>query len=105
MRVEVFTQFIYARYNAFARDYAALLSLQLLTVTAIILAIESRIGVDESGAYESGGDRGTADLELGAWRYPALLLPIAIALLAIVLPIAIFWMWLNTGGPGYQSAA
>ncbi|AGB30670.1 binding-protein-dependent transport systems inner membrane component [Natrinema pellirubrum DSM 15624] len=102
MRVEVFTQFIYARYNAFARDYAALLSLQLLTVTVIILAIESRIGADDSGAYESGGDRGTADLELGAWRYPALLLPIAIALLAIGLPIAIFTMWLNTGGPGYQ---
>ena len=102
MRVEVFTQFIYARYNAFARDYAALLSLQLLTVTAVILAIESRIGVDESGAYESGGHRGTADLELGRWRYLVLLFPIGIALLAIALPIAIFGMWLFTGGPGYQ---
>ncbi|MFA9417682.1 ABC transporter permease [Natrinema sp. HArc-T2] len=102
MRVEVFTQFIYARYNAFARDYAALLSLQLLTVTAIVLALESRIGVDESGAYESSGHRGNADLELGSWRYVVLLLPAAIALLAIVLPIAIFGTWLTAGGPGYQ---
>ncbi|QSW99910.1 ABC transporter permease [Haloterrigena alkaliphila] len=102
MRVEVFTQAIYARFHAHARDYAALLSLQLLTVTAVILALESRIGVDESGAYESSGHRGTAELDLGAWRYPALLLPAAIGLLAIVLPIAIFGMWLSTGGPGYQ---
>ena len=102
MRVEVFTQFIYARYNAFARDYAALLSLQLLTVTAIILAIESRIGVDESNAYESGGHRGSADLELGRWKYLALLLPVAIALIALALPIGIFAMWLFSGGPGYQ---
>ncbi|SEW12578.1 ABC transporter permease [Natrinema salifodinae] len=102
MRVEVFTQFIYARYNAFARDYAALLSVQLLTVTAIILAIESRIGVDESGAYESGGHRGTADLDLGAWRYVAILLPTVIGLLSIALPIAVFGMWLFSGGPGYQ---
>ncbi|QLG49123.1 ABC transporter permease [Natrinema halophilum] len=101
MRVEVFTQFIYAR-HVFARDYAALLSLQLLTVSAIILAIESRLGVDESGAYESSSHRGSIGLELGAWRYPALLLPIVVSLLAIVLPIAIFGMWLTTGGPGYQ---
>ncbi|WP_254531505.1 ABC transporter permease [Natrinema gelatinilyticum] len=102
MRVEVFTQFIYARYNAFARDYAALLSLQLLTVTAIILAMESRIGVDESEAYESGGHRGSVDLELGKWRYPVLLLPTAVSVLALALPIAIFGMWLFSGGPGYQ---
>ncbi|WP_049921554.1 ABC transporter permease [Halopiger djelfimassiliensis] len=104
MRVEVFTQYIYARYHAFDRGYAALLSLQLLTVTVIILAIESRIGADDSGAYESGGHRGTADLGLGRWRYLALLLPTAVALVAIVLPIAIFGMWLVSGGPGYQGS-
>ncbi|MFB6302127.1 MAG: ABC transporter permease [Haloferacaceae archaeon] len=101
MRVEVFTQFIYARYNAFMRDYAALLSLQLFAVTAVILAIESRIGVDESGAYASSGKRGGADLELGAWRYPATLLPAGVGLIAILLPVAIFGMWLVRSGPGY----
>jgi len=101
MRVEVFTQFIYARYGAFMRDYAALLSLQLLAVTAAILAIESRIGVDGSGAYAGRGNRGAADLRLGAWRYPATLLPAGVTLLAIVLPIAIFGLWLIRGGPGY----
>ncbi|WP_247729976.1 ABC transporter permease [Halovivax limisalsi] len=102
MRVEVFTQFIYARQKAHDLDYAALLSLQLLTVTAIILALESRIGADDAGAYESGGSRGSADLDLGIWRYLALALPITVVLLAIVLPVAIYWMWLHTGGPGYE---
>ncbi|MFB6352830.1 MAG: ABC transporter permease [Halobacteriales archaeon] len=101
MRVEVFTQFIYARYNAFMRDYAALLSLQLLAVTAVILAIESRIGVDRSGAYASKGSRGAVELDLGRWRYLGLVLPVGVGLAAIILPVAIFTMWLARGGPGY----
>jgi len=99
----VFTQFIYAQYNAFARDYAAVLSLQLLAVTAVILAIESRIGVDESGAYESSGSRGALDVDLGVWRYPARLVPVFVGVLSIALPVAIFGMWLTRGGPGYEA--
>ncbi|MDY6817045.1 MAG: iron ABC transporter permease [Halobacteriales archaeon] len=105
MRVEVFTQFIYARYNAFMRDYAALLSLQLFAVTAVILAIESRIGIDESGAYESRSSQGSIDLELGRWRYPATLLPATVGLVAILLPVGIFGMWLVRTGPGYASGS
>lgn len=101
MRVEVFTQFIYARYNAFMRDYAALLSLQLLAVTAVILAVESRIGIDERGAYSSRGTRGVINADLGRWRFPAMLLPALVGLIAILLPIAIFGMWLVRTGPGY----
>ena len=103
MRVEVFTQFIYAQYNAFARDYAAVLSLQLLVVTAVSLAIESRIGVDESGAYESSGSRGALGIDLGVWRYPALIVPVVVGVLSLVLPVAIFGMWLTRGGPGYEA--
>ncbi|UWG47855.1 ABC-type Fe3+ transport system, permease component [Halanaeroarchaeum sp. HSR-CO] len=105
MRVEVFTQFIYARYNAFMRDYAALLSLQLFAVTAVILAIESRIGVDESGAYASSANRGAATLDLGRWRYPAMLVPAGIGLVAIVLPVGIFAIWLLRTGPGYATGS
>jgi len=101
MRVEVFTQFIYARYNAFMREYAALLSLQLLAVTAVILAVESRIGIDERGAYSSRSSRGAVNFDLGAWRYPVMLLPATVGLIAILLPIAIFGMWLVRSGPGY----
>ncbi len=102
MRVEVFTQFIYARYNGFMQDYAALLSLQLLGVTAVILALESRIGADDSGAYGSRGYRGGTRFALGRWRHLASLLPATIALLAIALPVGIFATWLSRGGPGYD---
>ncbi|MBV0922983.1 iron ABC transporter permease [Halomicroarcula limicola] len=105
MRVEVFTQFIYARYNGFMRDYAALLSLQLFAVTAVILAIESRVGADDSGAYASGGDRGAFDLDLGLWRYPAAILPAAVGLVAILLPVGIFGVWFLRSGPGYATGS
>jgi iron(III) transport system permease protein len=103
MQVEVFTQFIYARYNAFMRDYAALLSLQLLVVTTVILTIESRIGAEGEDAYASREERGrgAVDFDLGAWRYPATLLLAAVAAVAILLPVGIFAMWLLRGGPGY----
>ena len=105
MGVEVFTQFIYARYNAFMRDYAALLSLQLLAVTVVILALESRVGSDRRGAYESRGSRGAATLDLGRGRFLAALLPAAVATVAILLPVAIFGLWLLRGGPGYETGA
>ncbi|MFB6184167.1 MAG: ABC transporter permease [Haloarculaceae archaeon] len=105
MRVSVFTQFIFARYNAFMREYAALLSLQLLGVTVVVLAIESRIGVDESGAYASRSGGGGVDLDLGSWRYPALLLPVAVGLVAIALPVGVFGLWLLQSGPGYAAGS
>lgn len=105
MRVEVFTQFIYARYNAFARDYAALLSVQLFAVTAVILAVESRIGVDDSAAYESRANRGAISLDLGWLRYAAVAVPALIGLLALAVPVGIFGMWLVRTGPGYASGA
>ena len=102
MNLEVFTQFIYSRHTAHMRGYAALLSVQLLAVTGVILAAESRIGADDSGAYASRGNRGAAELDLGLWRYPAMVLPALVALLALALPIGIFAMWLFRGGPGYE---
>ena len=104
MRLQVFTQFIYAQHDAFARDYAVLLSLHLVAVTVLILAVESRIGADDAGAYTSRGNRGGATVSLGAWRYPATLLPIAITVFAILVPIGIFGTWLVRGGIGYSLA-
>ncbi|MFC7138277.1 ABC transporter permease [Halosimplex aquaticum] len=104
MNLEVFTQFIYSRHNAHMGGYAALLSLQLLAVTGVVLAAESRIGADDSGAYASRGNRGAAELDLGLWRFPAMAFPALVAVLALVLPIGIFGLWLVRGGPGYEFA-
>ena len=103
MRVEVFTQFIYGRFDAFQQGYAALLSLQLLAVTGVILLLESRIGADDEGAYESRGSRGAFGFDLGVFRYPAMALPAAIGLLAVGLPLGIFTAWLFRPGTGLAS--
>ncbi len=103
MRVEVFTQFIYARYNAFMREYAALLSLQLLAVTAIILYAEAQLGVDTEGAYGGQRQTDTPAIRLGWWRYPATLLPAGIGLVSIGLPVLIFGLWMVQTGPGYAT--
>ena len=105
MRVEVFTQFIYARYDGFLDNYVALLSVQLFAVAAVILVLESKISTDDADAYTSRGRRGATVLSLGRWRYPAMALPAAIGLVAIALPIGIFGMWLVRTGPGYATGA
>ncbi|MFB6200830.1 MAG: ABC transporter permease [Halorhabdus sp.] len=97
MGVEVFTQAIYARYRNLMRPDAALLSIQLLGVTAAILYLESQIGVDDERAYESQGHRGGAVIELGNWRYVAALLPATVATLAVALPVIVFTLWLSSG--------
>ncbi|QGN08020.1 iron ABC transporter permease [Halorhabdus sp. CBA1104] len=103
MGVEVFTQFIYARYQNLMRPYAALLSLQLLGVTAAILYLESQLGADDEGAYASRGSRGGALIKLGNWRYVAALVPATVALLAVALPVAVFGLWLTGDGAGYNT--
>lgn len=103
MGVEVFTQAIYARYSNLMRPWAALLSVQLLGVTAAILYLESQVGADDEGAYRSRGTRGGAVLELGGFRYVAALVPTVVAGLAVVLPVVVFGLWLSTDAGGYTA--
>ena len=101
MRVEVFTQVIYARYDGFMQDYAVLLALELLAVTAVILWLESRVGADRSGAYASRGAGGGTRYSLGRWRYVATLLPAGVAGLALAAPVAVFGLLAFRDAPGY----
>ena len=102
MRFDTFTRVIFVEYNAFGRDFAALLSLQLLAVTAVILALESRLGADRRGAYASRSARRKGDVSLGAWTVPALAFCLAVLVLCLVVPVGVLAMWLvRSGGPGY----
>ncbi|MFB6081588.1 MAG: ABC transporter permease [Halanaeroarchaeum sp.] len=102
MHFDTFARMIYVEFNTFGRDMAALLSVQLLVVTAVLLAIESRIGTDRSGAYESTGERSDAvRISLGRWRWPATAFPAAIAMVTLVLPIGVLLVWLVRADPGY----
>jgi iron(III) transport system permease protein len=102
MRFDVFTRAIFVEYNAFGRDYAALLSLQLLAVTAVILAVESRVGGDSSG-YASRGARSPGRVSLGAWTLPALAFCALVATLTLVVPLGVLVAWLERAGPGYAA--
>ena len=93
MRLPVFTRQIYVEYNAFGRDYAALLSLQLLAVVLVVLALEWLVRSDRDA---TGDDAGTTDrlVRLGRWRWPATLLPASVAGVALVVPLWILLLWL-----------
>ncbi|WP_135826172.1 ABC transporter permease [Halorussus ruber] len=100
MHFGVFTQAIYVEFSTFGRDTAALLSLELLAVTAVIVALESRIGGRGRESYAGGGNR-TTRTSLGAWKIPALLFCTAIAALSLAVPLGVLFMWLTRSGPGF----
>ncbi|WP_418286354.1 ABC transporter permease [Halorubrum sp. DTA46] len=93
MRVSVFTYEIYVESGSFNVEYAALLSMQLLAVTAVILLIEARVGRDSGSA--AGGR--TARIRLGRWRWAAMAAIGAIGAVTLVVPVAIFGVWILRG--------
>ncbi|WP_158056967.1 ABC transporter permease [Halorussus halophilus] len=97
MHFDVFTRIIYQ--NMWDRNLAAVLSLQLLGLAAVILALEKRVGADDANA--SRGHRGAARFSLGVWKWPALLFCTLVAVLCLVVPVGVLFMWLTRSGPGY----
>ena len=102
MHFDTFTRVIYVQYNNFGRGTASLLSIQLLAVTALVLLLESRFGTGDDAGY-GGGVAGsdTPITSLGWLTLPALVFCAAVAALTLVVPVAIFGMWLLRSGPGY----
>jgi len=102
MHFDTFTRVIYVQYNNFGRGTASLLSIQLLAVTALVLFLESRFGSGTDSGY-GGGVTGTDSsvTPLGWLKAPALLFCAAVVALTLVIPVAIFGMWLLRSGPGF----
>ncbi|MFB6107328.1 MAG: ABC transporter permease [Haloplanus sp.] len=102
MHFDTFTRVIYVQYNNFGRGTASLLSIQLLAVTALVLLLETRFGSSGDDGY-SGGVAGTdaAVTSLGWATVPALAFCGLVVALTLVVPVAIFGMWLVRSGPGY----
>jgi iron(III) transport system permease protein len=102
MRYDVFTRVIYVELNSFGagRANATLLSLQLLTVTAVVLALESRIGGEDASGYGAPASS-TPLVSLGRLRWVATLLPALVSVFTLALPVGILTMWLVRSGPGY----
>ncbi|WP_313691279.1 ABC transporter permease [Halorarum halobium] len=100
MQYDVFTRVIYVELGAFGQARATVLALELLCVTAFVLALESRIGPEESDGYGSAASSSTV-IELGRLRWPAMLFPATVATFTLALPVGILAMWLLRSGPGY----
>jgi len=94
MRLSVFTRQIFVEYNAFGRDYAALLSLQLLGVVLVVLVLEWAVRSDNT-VRGSDADRAGSRIRLGKWRWPATALPAAVTTVALAVPIWILLLWLR----------
>jgi iron(III) transport system permease protein len=93
LQFDVFTRVIFVEYGVANLDLAALLSLELVVVTGVILAIESRLGSDDP--LYSSGKRSTTTVRLGRWRWLASLFPAAVAATALVVPVTILLVWLQ----------
>ena len=92
LRYDVFTRVIFVEQRAFNTDLAAALSIQLVAVTAVVLAVESRLGSD--APVHSTGGRSTDRVRLGRWRWAAMLLPAAVVFVALAVPLAVLSLWL-----------
>jgi iron(III) transport system permease protein len=102
MRFDVFTRVIYVELNSFGvgRANATLFSLELLAVTAVILALESRVGGNEAAGYGTPASV-RAMIPLGRYRWAAMALTALVTVFTLALPVAILAMWLVRSGPGY----
>ncbi|MFC7068839.1 ABC transporter permease [Halobaculum lipolyticum] len=103
MRFDVFTRVIYVELNSFGvgRANATLLSMQLLAVTAVILALESRVSGDTAAGYGTPSSVKSV-VSLGPVRWLAACLPAVVSVFTLALPVGILTMWLVRSGPGYS---
>jgi len=95
MGLDTLTRVIYVEYNAFGLNQAAMLSLQLLTIVGLVLFLESRLKVTQERPGRS------LTLWPRGWQVPGLVVAAApVVLLAIVLPLSVFTIWLLREGSG-----
>ena len=96
LRFDSFTRVIYQSYrSSFDRRPAAVLGCLLLVFTLGILVAEAR-SRGRARYYASGGGarRRPPLVRLGRWRWAALAVPVTVAGLALVLPLATSLRWL-----------
>lgn len=99
LQFDSFTRAIYVQYRAsFDPTLAAVLALMLVACTAAILLAESRLrGRGHHHRSGAGSARPPAVVRLGAWRWPALALCLAVVALSVMLPVGTIGFWLLRG--------
>ena len=99
MRFDTFTRVIFLQYkSSFNRNLAAALALMLVALVLVILWLEYK--ARSRAAYYSRGStsrRPPQPVQLGYWKWPALLFCVAVISLSLVLPIGVILFWLVRG--------
>ncbi len=95
MRYDALTRAIFQQYRSlFDRDPAAVLSLLLVVLTAIVLLLEARTaGGGRPQRSAAGAERPSHPSPLGRWRWPALAFCVAVVAIALVVPVAVLVSW------------
>jgi iron(III) transport system permease protein len=96
MQFDAFTRVIYVDFTAFRQNRAALLSLQLLAATLLILGLESMVRNDDP-VYAGAGSRSGDRVRLGPWRWPAFVGALAVPVLALGVPLGVLLTWFVRG--------
>jgi iron(III) transport system permease protein len=101
MGYDVFTRILYENY--YNLQLAALLSLQLLAVTTVIIALQSAIESGDADGYASTNPDASTRMALGWLKAPALAFTTLVVLACLALPIGILLLWLvrDTGGSAF----
>jgi iron(III) transport system permease protein len=98
LRYDTLATAIYSQYRfSFDRSSAAGLALLLLALALLLVWTEGRIRRRMALATPHGRRRVPAPVQLGLWRIPALLFCLAVAALALGIPVATVTLWLVEG--------
>jgi iron(III) transport system permease protein len=99
MRYDTFARIIYIQYQSFtSRSLAAALALVLIGLTGILLFLEARTrGPARYSRSSSGAARKPELIQLGKWRWPALLFVGGVVAVALVIPASGLVYWLIRG--------
>jgi iron(III) transport system permease protein len=96
MQYDALTRAIFLQYRAlFDRDPAAVLSLVLVVLTAVVLLLESRSRRGEAAYHRvsPGTARRVPPVALGRWRWPAVAFCTAVVGLFLAIPVAVLVYW------------
>jgi iron(III) transport system permease protein len=99
LRFNSFTRAIYVQYlSSFDRSLASVLSLTLVVLTVLLLMAERRTrGRSRFYRSSAGATRQIRTIELGAWKWPALLFCAGVVSAALLVPTGVIAFWLARG--------
>jgi iron(III) transport system permease protein len=99
LRFDSFTRAIYVAYrSSIDRTSAAVLGLMLVALTATVVALELRSrGRSTYHGVHAGSSRPVPAVRLGRWRWPAFSAAVALAVVALGIPVGVTTYWLVRG--------